>query len=75
MKTETIARCWIKSKALPITMETQMSVAYGRIKSCSDHENVEEMTKMMDNLSGSMDRRDPFYAKTRETVTVSDVEK
>lgn len=42
------------------------------MKSCSDLEIVEEITDMIDNLSVSMDRRNPFYAQTRETVSVSD---
>lgn len=45
VKTDTISRCWIKSKALPINMETQLSASYGKMKSCSDHESVKRSQK------------------------------
>lgn len=70
---ECVARCWIKSKALPCAVEAELGAQFGRVSVVNESEDTKEIVDCMSRLSITLDRRDPFFEQIREVPTTVEV--
>lgn len=71
----TIARCWVKANVLPLPHACDITSSEGKMSNTQNSEDVKAMTKMVEQLSISLDRRDPFYEQVFEPVNQEQVER
>lgn len=68
----TIARCWVKSKILPPTMDAELNNEWGKTKAKSTEEAAGDLVKMLSSIS--IDSRDQILRSSdiRATPTVDE---
>eukprot|EP00178_Gracilaria_changii_P027519 TRINITY_DN8851_c0_g1_i1.p1 TRINITY_DN8851_c0_g1~~TRINITY_DN8851_c0_g1_i1.p1 ORF type:complete len:175 (-),score=19.80 TRINITY_DN8851_c0_g1_i1:3536-4060(-) len=71
----TIARCWVKANLLPLPHACNITSSEGKMSTSQNSEEVKAMTKMVEQLSISLDRRDRFYEQVFERVNQEQVER
>ena len=69
---ETVCRCWIKSRMLPIHIEKDLEGTYGKLMKVEEP-SVGEISQLLNKLSIRLDASDPFYNAEPEFKPGDDV--